>query len=55
VFWTYFRSLPPISFSTPSAVLLSARRSAIADYATNQGQFHTGFAGPALSGSKVAG
>jgi hypothetical protein len=44
VFWTYLRSLPPLSFSTPSAALLSARRSAVADYATYQETFHKGFA-----------
>ena len=42
--WTYLRSLPAVSFCTPSADLLSARRLAVAVYAANQEKFHTGFA-----------
>jgi hypothetical protein len=44
VFWTYLRSLPACRFSTPSADLLSARRSAVADYASYQERFHADFA-----------
>jgi hypothetical protein len=43
VVWTYLRSLPALAFSTPGADLLSARRSAIADYTNFQERFHTDF------------
>jgi hypothetical protein len=44
VFWIYLRSLPICHWSTPPADLLSARRSAVADYATSQKRFHADFA-----------
>ncbi|MBZ5727660.1 MAG: hypothetical protein LAP87_22010 [Acidobacteriia bacterium] len=44
VFWTYFRSLPPLAFQTAPADLLSARRTAVAEYAEHQMQFHEDFA-----------
>jgi hypothetical protein len=42
--WSYLRSLPAISLCTPGADLLSARRSAVAEYARDQEDFHKDFA-----------
>jgi hypothetical protein len=52
VVWTYLRSLPLLPFSTPAADLLSARRSAIADYASYQDRFHRDFAGQHYAAQK---
>jgi hypothetical protein len=44
LFWIYLRSLPICSWSTSTAALLSARRSAVADYANSQRKYHDDFA-----------
>jgi hypothetical protein len=40
----HFRALPQVVFTTPTAELLSARISAIADFVSFQAKWHTGFA-----------
>jgi hypothetical protein len=44
VVWTYIRSLPILTFESRAADLLSARCTAVVDYATYQEKFHNGFA-----------